>query len=441
MSRIYVSSTYSDLKEVREQVRSVLRKLDHEDVAMEHYIAEGRRPLAKCLEDVASCDLYIGIFAWRYGYMPPGKKKSITELEFRHAVRRGKTCLFFLLKEDAPWPTDRIEHGAYDKVVALRNEIQMKFVVAYFASSDDIQARVAEAVARWEKDKRDLEPPFQAPPLPPHYIERSAALNEITQTLLGTLPTKSGVLMISAFHGLPGVGKTSLAAALAHQPTIRAHFPDGVLWATLGQTPDCLSYLTEWIRALGDVDYRPTALEAASIHLRSLTYAKALLLIVDDIWESAHAKPFLVGGTSCRLIVTTRRAHVADELGAHLWNLDVMSLDEGVALLRRRVEEGRGGKSLSRHELDSAKALAQEAGCLPMALELMGSLVARGYGWDEACSSLRVVQKDSRRNWILAKLEATIQISLQWLRAQDELTWDCFVWLAARGENHGLPRS
>jgi len=397
---------------------------------MEYYIAESRRPLAKCLDDVSSCDLYIGIFAWRYGYIPPGQKKSITELEFRHAVKQGKTCLFFLLKNGAPWPTDRIEFEASDRITALRKEIQEKFLVSFFVSSDDIQARVLEAVIRWQGEASAVHvPPFQAPPLPPHYVERSEALSEIANTLLSTQSGESGVLMISAFHGLPGVGKTSLAAALAHQPATRGHFRDGVLWATLGQSPDCLSYLTEWIHALGDVDYRPTALEAASIHLRSLTYDKTLLLIVDDVWEAAHARPFLVGGTTCRLLVTTRRAHVADELGARLWNLDVMSLDEAIALLGRRVEEGRGGRPLSHQELDSAKALAQESGCLPMALELMGSLVARGYGWDEACSTLRAVQKDSRQNWIPAKLEATIQISLQWLRARDEIAWDCFVWL------------
>ena len=58
MSRIYVSSTYNDLKDCREQVRIALRKMRHEDVAMEYYVAEDQRPVDKCLKDVESCDLY-----------------------------------------------------------------------------------------------------------------------------------------------------------------------------------------------------------------------------------------------------------------------------------------------------------------------------------------------------------------------------------------------
>ncbi len=96
MARIFVSSTSKDLEECREKVINVLRRMDdHQDVAMEYFVAEDKRPLEKCLEDVASCDLYIGIFAWRYGYIPDGYDKSMTELEYRKAVNNGKTCLIF----------------------------------------------------------------------------------------------------------------------------------------------------------------------------------------------------------------------------------------------------------------------------------------------------------------------------------------------------------
>jgi hypothetical protein len=86
MSRIFVSSTFLDLQEYRRQVSDVIRQMGHEDVAMEYYIAEDRRPLDKCLADVAACDLYVGLFAWRYGSIPATDNPegiSITELEYR----------------------------------------------------------------------------------------------------------------------------------------------------------------------------------------------------------------------------------------------------------------------------------------------------------------------------------------------------------------------
>ncbi len=48
-------------------------------------MATDQRPLDKCLSDVAECDIYVGILAWRYGYIPPSQERSITALEYRQA--------------------------------------------------------------------------------------------------------------------------------------------------------------------------------------------------------------------------------------------------------------------------------------------------------------------------------------------------------------------
>src|SRR6516225_306887 len=102
MSRIYISSTFEDLKNHREQVYRQLHRTDHHVIAMENYVAQDARPLANCLNDISRCCLYIGLFAWRYGFVPkddnPGQL-SITELEYRHATAEGKDCLVFLLDE------------------------------------------------------------------------------------------------------------------------------------------------------------------------------------------------------------------------------------------------------------------------------------------------------------------------------------------------------
>ncbi|WP_460808293.1 DUF4062 domain-containing protein [Micromonospora zhanjiangensis] len=102
MTKVYVSATFRDLQECRAAVQLALRRLRVDDVAMESYVAEDRRPLERCLADVSECDVYVGIFAWRYGFVPAGYDKSITELEYRRALADGKHCLIFLLDEDAP---------------------------------------------------------------------------------------------------------------------------------------------------------------------------------------------------------------------------------------------------------------------------------------------------------------------------------------------------
>lgn len=45
MAKIYISSTYSDLKEYREGVYHALRKLGHDAIAMEDYTATDQRRL------------------------------------------------------------------------------------------------------------------------------------------------------------------------------------------------------------------------------------------------------------------------------------------------------------------------------------------------------------------------------------------------------------
>lgn len=155
MARIYVSSTFEDLKDYREKVRVALKQMRHEDIAMEYYVADDKRPLDKCLEDVASCDLYIGIFAWRYGYVPDGYNKSITELEYRKAVETGKKCLIFLLNEDVPWPIKFIDRGKNEKRIgALKTELSKEKTVSFFKSADELASLVGPAVHIWENERR-----------------------------------------------------------------------------------------------------------------------------------------------------------------------------------------------------------------------------------------------------------------------------------------------
>ncbi|HEX8117498.1 MAG TPA: DUF4062 domain-containing protein, partial [Pyrinomonadaceae bacterium] len=153
MARIYVSSTFSDLESHRAGVRAALQRLGHEDVAMERYGAEDRRPVEKCLEDVETCEVYIGIFAWRYGFVPPTHDKSITELEYRRAFESGKECLIFLIDKKAEWPFDQIEMEAMDKINALRAELSERHVVSFFKNEAELRTLVTEAVANWERRK------------------------------------------------------------------------------------------------------------------------------------------------------------------------------------------------------------------------------------------------------------------------------------------------
>ena len=187
--------------------------------------------------------------------------------------------------------------------------------------------------------------------------------------------------MVSAIYGLGGIGKSTLAAALAHDPEVQAHFPDGIFWATLGQQPDILSFLSTWIQALKDYDFKPINIDSASLQLRTLLSDKKALLVVDDVWHPEHVEPFRVGGGGCRVLVTTREASVK---GAIRYDLDVMTLNQSLELLT-----GCFNNELTNQELDYAKTLAKTVGYLPLALELAAAQVRDGFSWEELLDELQ----------------------------------------------------
>jgi HEAT repeat protein len=161
--KVYISATQRDLLECRAAVHAAMRRLGIEDVAMEAYVAESRPPLEKCLEDVRRCELYIGVFAWRYGFKPYGSEISITELEYREAVRLNKPCFVFLLAEDASWPGNLIDRGADgERIVALRRELSDKHVCNFFTGPDDLAAKVTAALANFRFGEQQSRPPTEA---------------------------------------------------------------------------------------------------------------------------------------------------------------------------------------------------------------------------------------------------------------------------------------
>jgi hypothetical protein len=217
--------------------------------------------------------------------------------------------------------------------------------------------------------------PLQMPPLPEHFVERPEYQQAVRTCLLSTDPKVFGTLVVSAIYGLGGIGKSVLAAKLAHEEAIQARFSDGILWATLGQSPDLLPLLSGWIQALGDTDYKPTAIESASVHLRTLLYDKKALLVVDDVWHPEHLEPFRVGGNACCVLVTTREARIPE---AHHYDLGVMSPEQALALMTQKLSE-----PLREAEKQQALAFASRVGYLPLALELAATQIEEGVSWAE----------------------------------------------------------
>jgi hypothetical protein len=278
---------------------------------------------------------------------------------------------------------------------------------------------------------RRLGVPFQAPPLPAHYVRRPQEEQRLEHDLLRQ-DDGPGVV-VSAVFGLGGIGKSTLASAVVQSRPVQERFRDGVLWVTLGQEPELLALLGQWIRDLGDHEFRAVDERAASGRLRQLLQERAVLLVVDDPWQSKHVEQFRVGGPRCRLLVTTRRARIADDLGALAHELDVLNPDQAVQLLATRLK-----RPLEEQERKLARRLAEAVGRLPLALELAAVRLGRKVSWEDLLQGLErevaalEALDDPAERWKKKgkrQLEASLQLSLRALHAEAEEAYRCFVWL------------
>ncbi|MEM9152768.1 MAG: NB-ARC domain-containing protein, partial [Cyanobacteria bacterium P01_F01_bin.3] len=330
---------------------------------------------------VRDCDIFL--------LLAQNKVGQYTAEEFKNAHQQfldtGKPLIFTYFK-----PPSEIDARGLASVAAFLEQLsKLKHFKNDYQSISDLRDHFgSELYNRYKPKTVKEEPslveryqvPLQMPPLPEHFVERPDHQDAVREQLLCE-KTKAGTLVVSAIYGLGGIGKSVLAAKLAHEKAIQDHFSDGILWVTLGQNPDILPLLSGWIQALGDNDYKPTAIQSASNHLRTLLYDKRMLLVVDDVWNPEHLRPFQAGGDGSCVLVTTREAKIS---GAHRHDLDVMDEGQALELMTQKLSV-----ELSAADREQALAFASRVGYLPLALELAASQIEEGVTWQELWEDLQ----------------------------------------------------
>ena len=150
--KVYVSSTFKDLEEHRSAVKATLERAGFDVECMEKYPAFDERPKDKCLADVAECDYYVLILAWRYGFQPEDdnpRRLSITHLEYEEAVRLQKPCLPFLLDPDAPWKRgfqDPDSHSPDSAICRFRDHVEKRHGRSFYTTPDSLARAIHEAL-------------------------------------------------------------------------------------------------------------------------------------------------------------------------------------------------------------------------------------------------------------------------------------------------------
>jgi tetratricopeptide (TPR) repeat protein len=287
-------------------------------------------------------------------------------------------------------------------------------------------------------EKKERPAPRMAPPAPRVFIGRDEVLAELIAALkLGE--DGAGPIALTALKGMGGIGKTTLAAALANHSEVETALPEGTLWAGLGPEPEVMSILAEWGTQLGE-DFAPfDSPETRSRRLSTLLHDKKALLIVDDVWQADAARHFLIGGPRCRALITTRDNEIARKLAGHeAVRVETLTNTASLNLLRELAPEAVAADEKAANEL------ATVLDGLPLALTLAGQMLAAeweaGLGIAGALSELkdreaRLQMAGAEKRAGLATAEPSLRaiLAMSYERLPDEATKRAFRLLGVFG--------
>lgn len=94
--QVFVSSTFTDLKEERKAIIECLLNAKYIPAGMEMFAASNDEQFKYIKKIIDTCDYYVLIVGARYGSINPSTGKSFTEQEYDYAVEKGIPVLAFL---------------------------------------------------------------------------------------------------------------------------------------------------------------------------------------------------------------------------------------------------------------------------------------------------------------------------------------------------------
>jgi tetratricopeptide (TPR) repeat protein len=400
MRRIFLSSTFVDLQAHRAAVRDIIGRLGQFALAMEQFGAREDDAQTVSTDLVAGCDLYIGVIAWRYGYVPAEQKQSVTQQEYEEAGRLGISRLVFLAA-----PETRAGDGASDlfpanvrdsyhlaQLLAFRAEIERDQVVDYFTTPDDLAKKVATALHQYLQARPSapaLPPPHNLPPRAPGFVGREQDVQALTAVLRDG--QREGVS--TAVVGMGGLGKSSLAAEavglLAAPPPA---FPGGLTWVRCEDRvglPGLVwiedQLLAAWGASLPDDVIARASTPEEGLELRERALRERLrptaalepaLALLDNVERDLPVSRLLDTATPLGITTLMTCRSEPSSPRVRLLRLEALGQTAGVHLFAARYQ-ARGGSWVRERDEATTGKIVDALGGLPLAIELAAARAAR----------------------------------------------------------------
>lgn len=213
--RVFLSSTFDDLRPYREVVIKAVRTAGYDVDPMEDWTADPREPTDFSTDRLEDTDVCILLVAFRRGFIPPGGARSITQQEYDFAFAEKIPILPLLLDEAVAWPEKWDERQCDPELAAWRKTLRNKHGSPLFpAEPEKLAIAVLQALSRWREELApERKGPHPVANLPvPHtrFFGRESEVRDLAELL------NAGHRLVTVL-ALGGYGKSRLALETARR--------------------------------------------------------------------------------------------------------------------------------------------------------------------------------------------------------------------------------
>ncbi len=158
--QVFLSSTFTDMKNERQAAVSAILKAGHIPAGMELFTAGDRSQMEIIERWIDESDVYMLLLGGRYGSVEPKSEMGYTELEYNYALSQGKPLFAVVIADEAleakvkEFGTDRMEKFYPQRLSSFRATV-LSNMSAFYSDEKDIRLAIYESLSDFAAN-RDL---------------------------------------------------------------------------------------------------------------------------------------------------------------------------------------------------------------------------------------------------------------------------------------------